>query len=95
MKEISTPSNRKSNSRTTKNDIVLKNDETIGRSHFRIRYCPLKNKFLLKDMGDGSGTFIRIEEPTILSSGTVICIGESHIIVGLIFDNLLQNKDMK
>lgn len=46
-------------------------------------------------MGDGSGTFIRIEEPTILQSGTVICVGESHIIVGLIFDNLCENKDLR
>lgn len=46
-------------------------------------------------MGDGSGTFIRIEEPTILQSGTVICVGESHIIVGLIFDNLCENKELK
>ena len=43
-------------------------------------------------MGDGSGTFIRIEEPTILQSGTVICIGESHIIFGIVFDNICENK---
>ena len=52
--------------RGVKNDIILKNDEAIGRSHFRIRFDPIKNKFLIKDMGDGSGTFIRIEEPTVL-----------------------------
>ena len=78
--------------RSAKNDIILKNDEAIGRSHFRIRFDPVKNKFLMKDMGDGSGTFIRIEEPTVLQSGTVICVGESHIIVGLIFDNLRENQ---
>lgn len=49
-----------------KNNIILKNDEAIGRSHFRIRFCTIRNQFLMKDMGDGSGTFIRIEEPTIL-----------------------------
>lgn len=49
----------------------------------------------MKDMGDGSGTFIRIEEPTVLQSGTVICVGESHIIVGLIFDNLCENQAIK
>ena len=81
--------------RGVKNDIILKNDEAIGRSHFRIRFDPIKNKFLIKDMGDGSGTFIRIEEPTVLQSGTVICVGESHIIVGLIFDNLFENQQIK
>jgi hypothetical protein len=52
--------------RGIKNDIILKNDEAIGRSHFKIRFCPFKNKFLMKDLGDGSGTFIRIEDPTVL-----------------------------
>jgi hypothetical protein len=52
--------------RGIKNDVILKNDEAIGRCHFRIRFDPIKNKFLMKDMGDGSGTFIRIEEPTVL-----------------------------
>lgn len=78
-----------------KNHIVLKNDEAIGRCHFRVRFCPYRNKYLIKDMGDGSGTFIRIEEPTVLQSGTVICVGESHIIVGLIYDNFCDNKEIK
>lgn len=52
--------------RGQKNDVILKNDEAIGRCHFRVRFDPTKNKFLIKDMGDGSGTFIRIEEPTVL-----------------------------
>ena len=52
--------------KAVKNNIILKNDEAIGRSHFRIRFCTIRNQFLMKDMGDGSGTFIRIEEPTIL-----------------------------
>lgn len=75
------------------NDVVLKNNDTLGSNHFRIRYCPYKNKYLMKDMEIGQGTFIRIEEPTILQSGTVICVGESHIVVGLIFDNLCE-KDL-
>lgn len=79
--------------KSSKNNVVLKNDETIGKCHFRIRYCPFSNKYMIKDMGDGSGTFIRIEEPTILKSGTVICVGESHIIVGLIFDSMGENTE--
>ena len=39
-------------------------------------------------MGEGSGTFIRIEDTTTLKTGSVICVGESQIIVGIIFDNL-------
>ena len=54
------------NSRGNKSEIMLQNDEAIGQCHFRIRFCPFKNKYLIKDMGDGSGTFIRIEEATVL-----------------------------
>lgn len=55
--------NNKNNltNRGANNDIILKNDETIGRSHFRIRFDPVKNSYFMKDMGDGSGTFMRIE----------------------------------
>jgi len=28
-------------------------------------------------MGEGSGTFVRIEESTVLKTGSVICAGES------------------
>lgn len=43
-------------------------------------------------MGEGSGTFVRIEESAVLKTGSVICAGESQIIVGIIFDNLCENK---
>lgn len=44
-------------------------------------------------MGEGSGTFVRIEESTVLKTGSVVCTGESQIIVGIIFDNLCENKN--
>ncbi len=45
-------------------------------------------------MNNGSGTFIRIDEPRIIQSGTVICFGENHIIVGLINDSMFENKEI-
>ena len=85
--------NEDQNETNFKNNVILKNDgsRSIGDCHFRIRYCPYKNKYLIKDMGDGSGTFVKVEDPVILQSGTIICIGVSHIIVGLIYENLQEN----
>ena len=34
------PSQRNILNKSSKNNVVLKNDETIGRCNFRIRYCP-------------------------------------------------------
>ena len=47
-------------------DVVLDQDESIGALHCKIRYCPFKQKFLIKDLGEGGGTFVSIESPTIL-----------------------------
>lgn len=71
------------------------NDEAIGTNHFTIRFCPFRNKYLIKDIENDSGTFIKIEEPRILQSGTVICIGKNNIIVGLVSDNLHESSELK
>jgi len=35
----------------------------------------------LKDTGEGSGTFVRVDRPLILSNGFLIAFGESHMVV--------------
>lgn len=66
----------------------LSNDQAIASQHFRIRYCYQSNKFFIVDLSNNFGTFVKIDESTILNSGTVICAGESCIYVGIIFENL-------
>ncbi len=46
-------SSRNGQNRGFKNDIILKNDEAIGMNHFRIRFCPFRNKYVIRDTGDG------------------------------------------
>ena len=42
------------------NDVILPKSEGFGEQHFMIKYLPEKNFYILKDCGDGTGTFIKI-----------------------------------
>lgn len=81
------------NSADFKNDMVLQNDGSIGNQHFKIRFCPYMNKFFIRDLENGSGTFAKINEPTELQSGSIICIGETFITVGILYDDLFYEDE--
>ena len=63
------------------NDFVLSDDtSSLGRRHLMIRYNPSTHKYYLKDLGDGSGTFVKIDIPIPLKQGYIISFGESHMV---------------
>ena len=71
------------------NDIIIKDDDEslgIGKRHFIIKYNIETKNYYLRDLGDGSGTFIKIETPLILKPGYIISYGDSHMVVQ-IFDD--------
>ncbi|OMJ66943.1 hypothetical protein SteCoe_36043 [Stentor coeruleus] len=71
------------------NDILLPEDEKgAGKRHFMIKYNKEKQNYFLKDMGDGMGTFIRIEQPLKLKNSYIVSFGDSHMMVN-IENNLL------
>lgn len=37
------------------------------------------NYYLLKDLGEGSGTFVKIEKPLLLKNNSIISYGVSHM----------------
>jgi hypothetical protein len=41
---------------------------------------------LLKDLGDGTGTFIKVERDFVLKNGHIVSFGENHMVVGIIVD---------
>ena len=47
------------------NDVFLEEegeeDEHVKKRFFMIKYSPEKRTYLLKDLGDGSGTFVRLD----------------------------------
>ena len=66
-----------------KNDFAIPQDASLGRKHLMIKYNPSTCKYYLKDLGDGSGTFARIDIPILLKHGYIISFGESHMVVHL------------
>lgn len=38
----------------------------VGRRHFIIKYDVLKKSYYIKDTGEGSGTFIKIDHPLVI-----------------------------
>ena len=49
--------------------------------YFKLYYYKEENEYFLKDLGEGPGTFIRIDAKTALKQGNVITFGQHHLIV--------------
>ena len=63
------------------NDFVIPEDtSSLGRRHLMIRYNPSTRKYYLKDLGEGSGTFVKIDIAVQLKQGYIISFGESHLV---------------
>lgn len=65
------------------NDYVLPQEEGIGSKHFMFKYNPLTLKYFLRDLGDGSGTFVRIKSPLTLKQGFIVSFSDSHLLIQL------------
>jgi len=59
-------------------DIVLSRDPDLGITHCVIEFNAKSHAYCLKDLGDGNGTFVRIEGSQVLRSGDVVNFGDSH-----------------
>ena len=55
----------------------------IGKRHMVIKYNQMDKKYYLRDLGDGSGTFIRVDnqKDLILKHGFIVSFGDSHMVV--------------
>jgi hypothetical protein len=58
---------------------VLPKEEVMGSSHFAVSYDVSRKLYSLKDLGQGSGTFVRIDGPHKLLSRQIISFGENHM----------------
>jgi len=65
------------------NDIVFEPGENseIGKRHFLIKYIPDTTSYYLRDLGDGNGTFVRLDNPLVLKTGYIISFGEFHMFI--------------
>ena len=42
--------------------------------------------YYLRDLGDGNGTFVRLDTPLLLKHGFIISFGDSHMVVSIFKD---------
>lgn len=73
------------------NDIVVpKGEPGMGKRHLIIKYSMDGKCYFIKDMGEGTGTFVKIESPFILKHGYIISFGDSHVVINLRFTGKIQ-----
>ena len=60
--------------------------EGFGTKYFVIKFSNEQNNYLLKDLGEGTGTFIKVERDFVLKNGHIVSFGENHMVVGIIVD---------
>jgi pSer/pThr/pTyr-binding forkhead associated (FHA) protein len=70
------------------NDIVLNQEDSneIGKRHFCIKYNKGTTGYYLRDLGDGNGTFVRLDTPLLLKTGYIISFGDSHMFIQIVDD---------
>lgn len=68
------------------NDVILPKAEGFGQRHFAIQFNVEKNWYCLKDLGEGTGTFMRVDRQFILKNGHIVSFGDSHMVVGLVLE---------
>lgn len=53
----------------------------IGKRHFLIKYSTETKGYYLRDLGDGNGTFVRLDSQLPLKTGYIISFGDSHMFI--------------
>ena len=46
-----------------------------------IKYNLDNRNYYLRDLGDGTGTFVRLDAPLLLKHGYIISFGDSHMVI--------------
>ena len=73
------------------NDYVWPSEEEgLGAQHFAIKFDKAGQYYLLRDMGEGNGTFLRVRNWRAISSKSVISFENSHTLVEILSENRLQ-----
>lgn len=58
-------------------------EEDVGEQHFAIIFNKKTCRFSLSDLGQGTGTFVKITEPILLKTRNIISFGDSHMAVNV------------
>lgn len=75
------------------NDFDISYDESgVSKRHMIIKYSIAEKRYFLRDLGEGSGTFVKIQTPLRLKNGYIISFGDSHMTVNF-FSEAAQLKN--
>ena len=76
------------------NDYVIdEEDHGMGKQHILIKFQPTTCKYLISDLGDGTGTFAKVGIELVLKDGYIISFGNSHMkIISTGSPNILDKK---
>ena len=77
----------------TNNMLTNNNDKNKG-IFFKIYYNPANHLYFLQDMGVGYGTFIKLQEETVIKENSIVNIGESYLIFSFDKKNLQLNQEI-
>ena len=66
------------------NDVIVPDQENaVGQQHFVIKFYPEKNGYFLKDLAEGTATFIRISKVSVLKKKNKITFGSIDFYANL------------
>ena len=75
------------------NDIVVAPEEQgMGEKHLMIQYSMETKGYSIKDLGEGTGTFVKIESRLVLRQGSIVSFGDSHMVVNVRLSDKIQLK---
>ena len=80
------------------NDFVINEEaQGMGKQHLLIKFNLTSNRYTISDLGDGTGTFVKISNDLLLKDGYIISFGNSHMKIsanapGLVCDDKLSIK---
>lgn len=71
------------------NDFVIDElEKGMGKQHLVIKFNPNKGKYFISDLGEGTGTFVRIDSQLILKESYIISFGDSHMASQFLPNNI-------
>ncbi|OMJ66560.1 hypothetical protein SteCoe_36547 [Stentor coeruleus] len=77
------------------NDYVIEEQSFgMGKQHFIIKFNLLTSKYTISDIGDGTGTFIKIRAETILKDNLIICYSNSFMKIVSIGSTASLNQNI-
>ena len=74
------------------NDLVIVDgDNGVGKRHLIIKYSTDNRSYYIRDLGDGNGTFVKVDRALKVKHGYIISFGDSHMVIQIQNEQLESN----